>query len=251
MSDFASALEGLDPAIIEAISKPEVMERITGYVEKAKVPVLDKNKELLGKYSDLNKQINDLGGFDSLKELANTASEAKRQREEALAKSGDVEAIRKQAAEAVAVRDTEISSLRQSMIQEKVNTALVKAVRDAKGDADLLSPHLAARIQGSLDSNNKVVIKVLDSNGQPMVTKDMKDASISDLVAEYRTSYPRAFDADTKTGSGAKAVDTSTQGIVNPFLAATRNLSAQNQLARDNPTLAKALAAAAGKTLNI
>lgn len=249
-TEITAAFEGLDQSVIDAISSPAALERITKLIETSKTPVLNKNQELLGKYSDLNKQITDLGGFDSLRSLATQAAEARTAKEAALAKSGDVEAIRKQAADALTAKDTELTSLKQSVVNEKVTNALAKAVREAKGDADLLSPHLASRIQGTLE-NGKVVIRVMDANGQPMVTKDMKEASISDLVAEYRVSFPRAFDADTKTGSGAKAVDSSTQGVANPWLDATRSYSQQNALARDNPTLAKALAAQAGKTLNI
>ena len=247
-TDITAAFEGLDQSIIDAISAPAVLERITSLVEKSKTPVLDKNKELLGKYSDLNKQITDLGGFESLKSLAQQAAEARKAKEEALAKSGDVEAIRKQAADALTAKDSELSSLKQSVVAEKVNNALARALREAKGDADLLSPHLASRVQGSL-VDGKVVIKVMDANGQPMVTKDMKEASIADLVAEYRTSFPRAFDADTKSGSGAKTTDVSTKGIANPWLEPTRNYTQQNAIYRENPTLAKALAAAAGTTL--
>lgn len=249
-TEITSAFEGLDQAVIDAISSPAVLERITGLVEKSKTPVVEKNKELLGKYSTLNKQIEELGGFESIKTLAQQAREAQLAKQEALAKSGDLDAIRKQAAEALTAKDTELSTLKQSVIAEKVQNAVAKAIREAKGDADLLAPHLTSRIQGSLE-NGKVVIKVLDANGQPLTTADMKEASIGDLVAEYKKSFPRAFDADTKTGSGAKNVGDNSGGIANPWLDATRSYSQQNQLARDNPTLAKALALQAGKTLNI
>jgi hypothetical protein len=248
-TEITSAFEGLDQSIIDAISSPAVLERITALVEKSKSPLVEKNKELLGKYSNQNKQIDELGGFESIKTLAQQARDAQSAKDAALAKSGDVDAIRKQAAEALSAKDTELSTLKQSVVAEKVQNALTKAIREAKGDADLLAPHLTSRIQASLE-NGKVVIKVMDTNGQPMTTSDMKEATVADLVAEYRKSFPRAFDAETKTGSGAKTSGEHS-GIANPWLDATRSLTQQNQLARDNPTLAKALALQAGKTLNI
>ena len=249
-TEILSAFEGLDQAVIDAISTPEVLARLSGYVEKAKTPVLSKNTEVLGQLSDLKKQINDLGGFDTLKTLSQQATDARRAQEEALAKSGDVEAIRKQAADALTAKDTELNTLKQSVVTEKVSSAVAKAVREAKGDADLMSPHIASRVQGVLE-DGKVVIKVLDAAGQQMLNKDMKPASIADLVNEYKTAFPRAFDADGKSGSGAKSADASASGMANPFLGATRNLSKQNEIARTNPEMAKSLAAAAGITLNI
>lgn len=250
--EITSAFEGLDQSVIDAISTPEVLERITAYAEKSKTGLVAKNQEVLGKYAELNKQITDLGGFDTLKSLATQATEARIAKEAALAKSGDVEAIRKQAADALTAKDTELTSLKQSVVTEKVNSALAKAVREAKGDADLLAPHLASRVQGSLE-NGKVVIKVLGADGQPMLTKDMREATMADLLSEYRTSFPKAFDAVTVTGTGAKGTDTNTQGIVNPFLAATRSMTKQMELARTNPDLAKAMFELAnpGKTLNL
>ena len=248
-TEITSAFEGLDQSVIDAISNPAVLERITGLVEKSKTPVVEKNKELLGKYSAINKQIEELGGFESLKTLAQQAAEARTAKEQALAKSGDLDAIRKQAADALAAKDGELSALKQSVVQEKVQNALSKAIREAKGDAELLAPHLTSRIQGTLE-NGKVVIKVLDANGQPLTTADMKEASIADLVSEYKKSFPRAFDAETKTGSGSQA-STGVQGVTNPFLAATKNYSEQNRLARENPALAKTLALQAGIHLPI
>jgi hypothetical protein len=247
-----SAFDGLDESFTTVLADPTVQERLLAFAEKHKEPVLSKNKELLGKHSDLQKQINELGGFEKLKTLAQQAADAQRVADEAAAKSGDVESVRRQAQAEIEKRDQRIAAMEQRELVAKTSSVVSKAIREAEGVSDLLEPHVRARIKSTLDADGKVTLTVLAADGTEMLADGVKPATVSDLLAELKANptFAPAFTAKTISGTGAKP-NAGPQGIANPWMVPTLNITKQMELVRSNPTLAKAFAAAAGKTLNI
>ena len=253
MSDFdLSAFEGLDETVLNVLKDTGVQERLTKYAEAQKTPVLNKNKEVLGQLADFKKQVADLGGFDALKTLAEQAAEARQKAAEAAAKSGDVETVRKAAQAEIDGLKGKLTAMEQRELSAKTSSTISKAIREADGVAELLEPHVRARVKSSIDSDGKVSITVLNADGFEMLN-GVSPATVKDLIAELKgnATFQPAFKAAGTGGSGAKGGAADTSGMVNPFLPATRNFTKQNELARTNPALAKSLAAAAGITLNL
>lgn len=248
-----SAFEGLDESVTKVFTDPAVQERLKAFAEKSKEPVLSKNKEVLGKFSELQAQIKDLGGLDALKTLAQQAADARAAAEAAALKSNDVEAVRKASQAEIEKRDQRIAAMEQRELSAKTTSAVSKAIAAADGVAELLEPHVRARIKSTLDVDGKVSITVLNTDGTEMLN-GVNKATVKDLIAELKANptYQPAFKTTTQNGSGAKGgAPGDTSGMVNPFLPATRNFTKQNEIARTNPALAKALAAAAGINLPI
>lgn len=251
MSDLINEFADLGDDIKSVLSKPEVLDRLAGILEKREAPLRTKRDELLAKVSETNEVIKSLGGLDSIKSLHGQAEDARRKAEEAAAKSGDVEAIKKQFQDKLSERDTRIAELNGLIVNRDVEAELSKAIREAKGVPELLTPHLSARIKAEL-VDGKVTIKVLGANGVQMLRDDGKDATIKDLVAEFKSSavFARAFEAENNGGSGAKGSN-GLNGVSNPWMKGATNLSEQMNIARENPTLAVQLAAQAGVTLKL
>ena len=247
---------GLAPEITAELSKPEVLSKFAAYIEKAKEPVLAKNNELLSKHTELNATIKSFGGIDAIKSLSDTAAKAKAAADEAAARSGDIEAIKRQYQEQNQSIAKERDALRNQIVNDTVTKQLNDAIKGAKGAPALLEPLVRGRVKSEL-VDGQVKLTVLNANGSPMLAMDGKDASLHDLIEEFRSNadYARAFDGSKAGGSGAvgSATTSNPASLVgdNPWNPATRNLTKQSQLVNSNPGVAKAMAAVYGVNLQI
>lgn len=239
---------GLADDDIAILKKPEVLEKISSLIELAAVPHKNKSKELLTEHAELKKALNELGGLDTFKQLKDAADATEKAKQDAIMKGNDAEAIRLEAKNQLESKDKELESIRQLMINDKVTAQLTKEIAAAHGDTSLLEPHALRRIKAEL-INGSIVMKVLDTEGNIMTTKGMKEAGLKELVEDLKITYPRAFDANNVSGSGAK--NNTATGTENPWNPATRDLVRQNQIARENPVMAKQMAAAYGLNLPI
>lgn len=251
-TDITQEFDGLSDDVKTVLTKPEVMEALTKAFEKREAPLKAKRDELLAKISETNETIKQLGGLDSIKGLAEQAAEARRKADEAAAKSNDVETVKKTYSEKLAAAEQRHADLLKQVMNEKAENIVSKAIREAKGSPELLTPHIQSRIKSEF-VDGQVKLTVLGANGVPMLRDDGKEASVSDLLEEFRGSpaYARAFDANGTAGSGARDAKPALNGVTNPWLSTSKNLTQQMQMVRDNPALAKSLAAAAGVDLNI
>jgi hypothetical protein len=245
-TDFADL--GLSADVIEVLSKHgSALESI---IEASKKPLITKRDELLSQISSHKTFIDGLGGADKIKSLAQQASEAEQKIKDAQAASTDVNAVREALGKEVSSRDEKINKLLSEKKDAKVRSTVKRALTEAKGDADLLMPHITSRIKSELNDAGDVVITVLDEKGGPMlVGSEAKPASVKDLLETMKknTSFAKAFAASGISGSGANGAPNIT-GVTNPWLPQTFNLTKQGQVARENPELASALKAAAGKS---
>lgn len=238
--------------VVAVFQKPEVLEALNKVYERREAPLKSKRDELLAKISETNEVLKSMGGLDSIKTLAQQAADAQRAAAEAAAKSTDVETVRKTYSEQLAAEKAEKEGLRKLILTEKVDNVVGKAIREAKGSSELLAPHINGRIKSEL-VEGQVKITVLSPNGVPMLRDDGKEATVNDLINEFKnsTTYSRAFEAVNVSGTGAKDAKPALTGSVNPWLPASKNITQQMQLARSNPELAKSMAAQAGIALNI
>jgi hypothetical protein len=242
---------GLPENLATELSKPEHAEALTAFVAKVKEPVISKNKEILEKLTALNGTVQQFGGLDAIKSMAEQVTQYKAQAE--AKPKDDIESVKKTYADQLAGVSAERDSLKQRLVERDVQTALHNAIRDAKGEPALLEPIVRSRIKAEA-IEGKVRIGVLTVDGVPMLNSEGKDASVKDLLAEIRSDgrYARAFEATKASGSGA--VNSATglpTGVDNPWNPASRNLTKQMEIARTNPNLAKSLAAMYNVSLDL
>jgi hypothetical protein len=244
--------QDLSPEVAELFAKPEVIAAVQHITAHANKGVAEKNKELLGKLSLSQKEINELGGIDTIKTRLSTVekaeAEAARRAQEAAAASGDVEAIKKAYEDRLASANATIEQFKSEKITNTVKSQLTKAVADAGGDFDLLEPFIMRRVKPTVTEDGSVKLNLFTNEGGPLIT-EKGEGTVKDLIAEFRNSdkFARMFAADNKAGSGAK----STTGAVsteNPFdkNSPAYSVTKQGQLYTQDPAKARALAAAVG-----
>jgi hypothetical protein len=98
----------------------------------------------------------------------------------------------------------QLNAISQSEHEARVESGLKSALMEAgvtEEGASILPDILKARAKIET-VDGKRVVKVLDTDGTPMIGKDGRDASLSDLVAQVTDKYPSLFKAQTKPGSG-------------------------------------------------
>jgi hypothetical protein len=88
----------------------------------------------------------------------------------------------------------------EARVESGLKSALMEAGVTEEG-ASILPDILKTRAKIET-VDGKRVVKVLDTDGTPMIGKDGRDASLSDLVAQVTEKYPSLFKAQTKPGSG-------------------------------------------------
>lgn len=246
MSDLN--LEGVSPEIAAVLQSDTVKALIASAIEQAKAPLVAKRDELLGTLTETRgrmKQYDDLGGLQALTELQASQAAAEAARQAALAQSGDVEAIKTHYSNQLSTKDKELNDLRASVMNEKVSNKLNAAIREAKGVPELLQPHLTGRVRSEL-VDGQVKITVLTASGVPALNADGKEASISDLLAEFKGNaiFGRAFEAPVANGSGSKA--SGAQSANNPFAPASKNITEQMKMYKQDKALAVRMAAEHG-----
>lgn len=240
----------LSPEVIKVLGDTAVTEALSKIIEASKAPLISKRDELLGKVNENKTFIDSLGGVDTLKSLHAAKKDADDKVAAALASSTDANAVRDTLGKEIKTRDEKIQKLLGDKKDAKVRSTVRKALTEAKGDADLLMPHITSRLQSEVNDEGEVVITVLGEDGKPwLVGTDAKPAKIGDLLESFKknTSLAKGFSATGTTGSGATGATGALKGIVNPWAKETFNLTKQGEIARANPETAKALKAAVGR----
>lgn len=236
------------------IDESTIDPAVKAYFEQKYAPVVSKRDELLGKlgsYKNLDKELEALGGIDTVKTLkaqADTAAAAAEQeRIAALAKDGKISEIEQHYQRLLADKDAKLTSFQQSLVNKDVDAKLAKAIKDEGGNPALLSNILRGRVEASLDADGEIVLTIKGSAGQTL-GEDGKPLSLKSLVAEAKANpdYAGAFTAHQASGGGTRKSATTT--AQNPFAQGTRNLTEQSKLIRAQPDLARTLAAEAGIT---
>lgn len=251
MSDFALNLEGVAPELATVLQSDAAKAVIAAAIEAAKSPLVQNRDKVLGDLAAQKarlKQYDDLGGLETLTAAQQARAEAAEAARIAAETSTNAETVKKHYSEQLSAKDQELNALRTSILDEKVSNKLNSAIREAKGVPELLEPHLRNRIKAEL-VGGKVQITVLNAAGAPMLNDNGKEATMADLMAEFKGNaiYGRAFEAPQASGSGGRASESTT--TANPFAKATHNVTEQSRLYRQDKALAIRLAAEAGITI--
>jgi hypothetical protein len=251
MSDITLNLEGVAPEVATILQSDAAKAVIAAAIEAAKAPLVTNRDKVLADLAAKNarlKQYDELGGLETLTAAQQARAEAAEAARLAAETSTNAETVKKHYSEQLSAKDQELIALRTSVLEEKVGGKLSAAIREAKGVPELLEPHLRNRVKAEL-VGGKVQITVLTAAGAPMLKDNGADATMADLIAEFKANaiYGRAFEAPQASGAGGKA-DAGTQRV-NPFAKATQNVTEQSRLYRQDKALAIRLAAEAGVTI--
>jgi len=159
-------------------------------------------------YKERNELLKRFGDLDP--EAARAALQAQADREKADAeKKGEWERLRTKLAEehgkALEKERATAARLRSSLERQIVRAEAVRAIAAAKGDPDLLLPHVLASVE-VVEEGDEFVARVLDpkERGKHRFNSKGEYMTISELVtADLRERFPRAFEGSGTGGSGA------------------------------------------------
>lgn len=146
-------------------------------------------------WGSLKNELDELKSIDPKKEadkLANTKFEAAR-----------TQLLTKHQGE-VTARDDRIKHLTSTVEKLLIDSVAKSAIAEAKGSIELLLPHVRSSTRVK-EENGEFSVEVVDAQGNVKIGDSKgKPMSISDLIAEMRTSdtFGRAFEGENKSGSG-------------------------------------------------
>jgi hypothetical protein len=141
-------------------------------------------------------------------EIANLKASQEKAEEERAKAAGEWDALREKLS---TQHQTELQKLQEQLnaismsehearVESGLKSALMEAGVTEEG-ASILPDILKTRAKIET-VDGKRVVKVLDTDGTPMIGKDGRDATLPDLVAQVTDKYPSLFKAQTKPGSG-------------------------------------------------
>lgn len=152
----------------------------------------------------------------------------------------------------IKARDERLNKMTSMLQKEKIHATAVEAISKHKGTPDLLLPHVTARVR----LNDDMELEVLSREGTPMFDNQGKRAGIESLITEFKADpvFSRAFDVDTKGGTGARNSSGFNGGgrpETNPFekdekTGKWRDLQGAMTLRKSDPDAAKSMAEEAG-----
>lgn len=95
-------------------------------------------------------------------------------------------------------------SLRSVVDETLRKQAAVQALASAKGNVDLLLPHVLSQTR-TRETDGRFVVEVVNADGSVRIKDANSDMSIADLISEMKASpaYGVAFQGTDKSGSGA------------------------------------------------
>ncbi len=102
-------------------------------------------------------------------------------------------------------KDGELQNMSKTLQKYLVTTAAVQAIAEHKGASELLLPHIQGQTK-VIKEGEDYVVRVVDAAGDPRGNSSGGFMTVEDLVKEMKasTTFGRAFDSDTPSGSGMK-----------------------------------------------
>ena len=210
-----------------------------------------KNQQLLGevkKFKAKASSVPDDFDPDAWKTMQEEAAKA---REEAAKAEGKWDEYK---AELVATHQQELESLANERSALKtqledvlVNNSIMTAIAHAKGNADLLMPHVRGHVK-LVEEDGKQIARVIDAQGNPRIHGAKGDyMTIEQLLEEFKetSTFAPCFEGSRATGSGANGSNGAGGAANNPFHKDSLNLTEQARLKREDPDKAARLQAAA------
>lgn len=158
--------------------------------------LLREKKALEGKMGDF-----DLDEWNKLKD-----EKAKREQIEA-EKKGEFDKLRAKieadSQKAIQEREARAAKLQANLYVALVRGDAARAIAAAKGNADLLLPHIESAVE-VVEDGESFVPRVKDAkNGGHRFGKGTEYMTIPELVNEFKEKFPQAFEGVNANGSGA------------------------------------------------
>lgn len=227
------------------------------------VTTLRRFKEVAPDASRLKSKLDRLSELEGYADLGLSADEVRekiQRLEELEASGGDVDgkiealrqtydkqkaALQKQLEGKLGEKDAEIQTLQSFVERLTVDNALDRALDKVK-----VIPETREAVKALLKQRGPKVIREGDDY-RGIFETDLGEVSVEDYVDAWsrRDEAAPFMPASGNKGSGAGGGKVGGSARANPFKTETRNLSEQMRLVKENPTLARQLAAEAGVKL--
>lgn len=165
------------------------------------------------------------------KTLKTTVAERDKQLETLKNSKGDTEALKEQIKQLQTENSQAKEKLDTQMKELRLSTAIQLAISDSAQDVDIVS---------GLFDKEKLILG-----------EDGKVTGLDEQLKALKESKPFLFKTDNAKTPQYHPNGGGGGDIKNPFAKETFNMTEQGKLLRDNPEQAKALASAAGITLNV
>lgn len=237
------------------LENEEVFNALQTYIEGETSGLRSNKDRAVTDLHNLKKTFDDYGGVDAAKEiLANhekDLAEARRKALEEARNSGDVKAVEDTYKKQVEAAQKHAASLEQMLVNEKIETEVTKAVTDAGGSMKILGKLIRDRVNGSV-VDGKIVLEVLDDNGEPYILENSNRATVADVVKDFKEDedFGGAFKVETSSGSNLRQGNGgATNNGNNPFKAdekGNRDWNIIHETAQNNPEQYKVWAEEAG-----
>jgi phage gp45-like len=108
-------------------------------------------------------------------------------------------------AKELSAKDEREASIRDALYNQMVTSAALTALSEHKGSKDLLMPVIGKMVRIVEEDGSYKPVVLSDDGETPRYNATGADMTVSELVAELKTDdrYARAFDSDTKSGTGS------------------------------------------------
>lgn len=255
MSDIDLNNEAVQAAIAEqaaTLAEKKAAELAAGIVEEETAGLKSKNRELLGEVKKFKQKASIIPEDFDPEAWQTMRADAEKAREEAAKAEGKWDEYK---AELVETHQAEIGGLKDQntalhgqLENVLVNNAIMGAISHAKGNSDLLMPHVRRHVK-LFEEDGERVARVIDKAGNPRITGAKGDyMTIEQLLEEFKESdtFAPCFEGSRASGSGAAGGNGSGGAESNPFAKDSLNLTEQARLKREDPAKAARLQAAAG-----
>lgn len=112
----------------------------------------------------------------------------------------------KRVATVTETKDAELSAMQGALYKHLISDAASRALAEHKGSMELLLPHVEKACKVVRKDDGSYSVTVLDDQGDSRFDSAGGLMGVAGLVAEMKTQekFERAFDSETKAGTGAK-----------------------------------------------
>jgi len=240
-------------AIAEAVKEATggLQKQIDTAVSKATEGLKSKNTELLGevkKFKTKASTVPDDFDVKAYEEMLKAQTDAA---EDAAKQAGKWDEYKAELVAEHKTREAELlqgnEKLKAQLENVLVTNEIMGAIGRAKGNSDLLMPHVRTQVK-LIEENGEQVARVIDKAGNARISGAEGDfMNIEQLLGELKESetFAPCFEGSRATGSGAGGSGSGGAGGDNPFSKDTLNLTEQARLKRVDPVAAERLKKAA------
>lgn len=260
LEDLIDTLKPGEP-VPEDLDVASVLKDVIAQTAEQHVqPLKAKNQELLGKMKQLKEKVSaipedfDPEKWNELKALLDKKNKGQQEPGEEERIKQLREQLEQQYQEKLTEVEQQAKTYKSALEQRLLDGAAVEALSKAKGNVDLLLPHVKSHLR-VVEEDGKFHVVVVDDAGEIRYSLDPKRAgqpmSVGELVAEMKAkdAYAPAFEFDNAGGGASGSGRSGMRGIKNPWKKETLNYTEQARIRREDPDLARQLAAAAGVEL--